>query len=69
MIPYPDSTDFETWKAMIVEQFAIQGIPKTLAWREFGDALLNYESFPPIPRTDGFSDWRDWARYCMGFLI
>lgn len=71
MLPLPEGIEFELWAALLAEEFSIEGIPVTLPWREFVDALQIYagvSSLPDLPRHETFPDWRSWARRAMGVL-
>lgn len=70
MIPLPDGLEFEEWAAYVVEDFALDGIPTSLPWREFGERIQVYATnqLADLPRTIDFPDWRSWARRCMTFL-
>lgn len=70
MLPLPDGLQFEFWAALFAEEFSIEGIPVTLPWREFVDALQVYSgtTLPDLPRHEQFPDWRSWARRAMGDL-
>lgn len=69
MIPLPDGIDFETWAGYFLEEFALQGIPTSLPWREFVDMVQVYSNdIPELPRHEAFADWREWARNSMNLL-
>lgn len=65
MLPLPDGVDFETWAALFVEEFALEGIPTSLPWRDFVDEIQVNANLPDLPRHEAFGDWREWANRAM----
>lgn len=63
----PDYTDFLSWAASLIIDLPNDNIPdvsNSVEWKEWGDRLVQENSFlvAGSPSTDGFSDWRSWAR-------
>lgn len=57
---------FESWAALMVEQYAGQNLeiptPET-DWKLWGDGLKAIDIFSneAIPSTEAYDDWSDWA--------
>lgn len=64
-IPLPDGLTFEEWSAVVVEQYADQGIPEyyptEVEWASWGQRLQEIDELAYLPDTAGFAEWRAWA--------
>jgi len=64
---------FESWAALMVEQYAGQQLQNPYAssdWKEWGNGLKAIDIFTneAIPSTDDFNDWHDWAEALLGAI-
>jgi hypothetical protein len=62
---------FETWAALMVEQYAAQQleIPTQFTdWKTWGNGIKAIDVFTneAIPSTDNFDNWFDWAAALLG---
>jgi hypothetical protein len=62
---------FETWAALMVEQYAAQQleIPTQFTdWKKWGNGIKAIDVFTneAIPSTDNFDNWYDWAAALLG---
>ena len=62
---------FETWAALMVEQYAAQQleIPTALTdWKTWGNGINAIDVFSneAIPHTDNYENWFDWAAALLG---
>ena len=62
---------FETWAALMVEQYAVQQleIPTQFTdWKTWGNGIKAIDVFTneAIPSTDNFDNWYDWAAALLG---
>jgi hypothetical protein len=64
---------FETWAALMVEQYAVQQleIPTQFTdWKKWGNGIKAIDVFTneAIPSTDNFDNWYDWAAALLGSI-
>lgn len=64
-IPYPKGLTFEEWSAIVVEEFAQQGMPQwvvpEMQWREWGDRIQEVDELTDLPYQADYENWEDWA--------
>lgn len=69
----PDNMGLIDWAAQLLIDFPTTNLPILYnedAWKEWGNLVISTQSFAnkAAPRTDGYSDWRDWAERIAGLF-
>ena len=68
-LPLSRGLEFHEWANCLVEVYALEGLPITLPWKEWGERLREFPQFAQdVPSTDGFDDWHEWAERVVGHL-
>jgi hypothetical protein len=62
---------FESWAALMVEQYAAQQLEIPTAqtdWKLWGNGIKAIDVFTneAIPSTDNYENWNDWAAALLG---